>query len=84
MRFSADYSRRKNIDRIEGYFDLTSLRCGESTQINLVGSDQATVEIYRMGYYQGLGARLVEKKKIGSSWEFTAAASMCQGSTYLS
>ena len=70
MRFSADYSRRKNIDRIEGYFDLTSLRCGGSTQINLVGADQATVEIYRMGYYKGLGARLVEKKKITSGWEF--------------
>lgn len=73
MRFSADYSRRKNIDRIEGYFDLTSLRCGESTQINLVGADQASVEIYRMGYYKGLGARLVEKKKITSGWEFKAS-----------
>ena len=73
MRFSADYSRRKNIDRIEGYFELTSLRCGESTQINLVGADQASVEIYRMGYYKGLGARLVEKKKITSGWEFKAS-----------
>jgi hypothetical protein len=72
MRFSADYSRRKNIDRIEGYFDLTSVRCGESTQVNLVGSEQATVEIYRMGYYKGLGARLIEKKKIASGWNFTA------------
>ena len=72
MRFSADFSRRKNADRIEGYFDLTSLRCGESTQITLVGSDQATVEIYRMGYYGGVGARLVEKKKIASDWKFTA------------
>lgn len=72
MRFSADFSRRKNAERIEGYFDLTSLRCGESTQINLVGSDQATVEIYRMGYYGGVGARLVEKKKIASDWKFTA------------
>jgi hypothetical protein len=73
MRFSADFSRRKNIDRIEGYFDLTSLGCGESTQINLVGADQASVEIYRMGYYQGLGARLIEKKKITSGWEFKAS-----------
>ena len=79
MRFSADYSRRKNIDRIEGYFDLTSLRCGESSQVNLVGSDQATVEIYRMGYYQGLGARLVEKKKITSGWEFTASGKYLPG-----
>ena len=79
MRFSADYSRRKNIDRIEGYFDLTSLRCGESTQINLVGSEQATVEIYRMGYYKGLGARLIEKKKITSGWNFTATKKYLPG-----
>lgn len=79
MRFSADFSRRKKIDRIEGYFDLTSLRCGESTQINLVGADQASVEIYRMGYYKGLGARLVEKKKITSGWEFTAGEKYLPG-----
>ena len=79
MRFSADFSRRKNIDRIEGYFDLTSLRCGESTQINLVGADQASIEIYRMGYYKGLGARLVEKKKITSGWEFTAGEKYLPG-----
>ncbi len=79
MRFSADFSRRENTDRIEGYFDLTSIRCGESTQINLVGSDQATVEIYRMGYYHGLGARSVGKKKITSGWEFTASGKYLPG-----
>jgi hypothetical protein len=79
MRFSADFSRRKNIDRIEGYFDQTSLRCGESTQVNLVGLDHATVEIYRMGYYKGLGARLIEKKKIASGWKFTAGSKYLPG-----
>ena len=79
MRFSADFSRRKNIDRIEGYFDLTSLRCGESTQINLVGSDQATLEIYRMGYYKGLGARLIEKKTVNDGWKFRASEKYLPG-----
>ena len=79
MRFSADYSRRKNVDRIEGYFDQSSLRCGESTQINLVGADQAAVEIYRMGYYKGLGARLIEKKKVKRGWEFKASKKYLPG-----
>lgn len=79
MRFSADFSRRKNVDRIEGYFDLTSVRCGESTQIHLLGSKQATVEIYRMGYYKGNGARLVDKKKIKTGWEFRASEKYLPG-----
>jgi hypothetical protein len=79
MRFSADFSRRKNVERIEGYFDLTSLRCGESTRVNLVGTKNANVEIYRMGYYKGLGARLIEKKKIASGWEFTANSKYLPG-----
>ena len=79
MRFSADFSRRKNVDRIEGYFDLTSVRCGESTQIQLLGSKQATVEIYRMGYYKGNGARLVDKKKIKTGWEFRASEKYLPG-----
>lgn len=79
MRLSADFSRRKNIDRIEGYFDSTSLRCGESTQVHLVGTKSASVEIYRMGYYKGLGARLIEKKKIKSGSEFTASSKYLPG-----
>jgi len=79
MRLSADFSRRKNIDRVEGYFDSTSLRCNQSAQIKLVGTKSANVEIYRMGYYKGLGARLIEKKKIKSGWEFTAGSKYLPG-----
>jgi len=57
FRLSADFSRRKVIDRAEGYFDTTSLRCGESAKLTLVGSEKAKVSIYRMGYYEGVGAR---------------------------
>ena len=39
FRLSADFSRRKAIDRAEGYFDATSLRCGESAKLTLVGSE---------------------------------------------
>ena len=57
FRLSADFSRLKAIDRAEGYFDTTSLRCGESAKLTLVGSEKAKVTIYRMGYYDGVGAR---------------------------
>ena len=72
MRFSADFSRRKKIARAEGFFNLTSIRCNESTQLSLVGTEKAIVEIYRMGFYNGAGARLIAKKKIEDGWVFTA------------
>lgn len=79
FRFSADFSRRKSADRIEGFFNQTSLRCGESTKVNLVGADQALVEIFRMGYYKGAGARLIEKKKIKNGSTFTASEKYLPG-----
>ena len=30
MRFSADFTRRKEVPRVEGYFDQTSIGCGQS------------------------------------------------------
>ena len=72
FRLSADFSRRKQIPRIEGYFGTTSLHCGESTRLNLIGAKRAEVEIYRMGYYKGLAARKVETFRISSGWEFKA------------
>ena len=59
LRFSADYSRRKNIPRIEGYLNTTSATCGDSVSLKTVGSKQFEVEIYRMGFYKNTGARLV-------------------------
>jgi hypothetical protein len=73
FRLSADFSRRKNIDRVEGYFDKTSLRCGQNTVLTLVGAKSARVEIYRMGYYNGAGARKVSSVKINSGWNFIAS-----------
>ena len=47
FRFSADFSRRKNLDRAEGYFDTTSLRCGATAKLTLVGVAKAKVTVYR-------------------------------------
>jgi len=59
LRFSADFSRRKNVPRIEGYLNTTSATCGESITLKTVGSKQFKVQMYRMGYYKNTGARLV-------------------------
>ena len=79
FRLSADFSRRKNIDRVEGYFDTTSLQCGQSAALTLVGAKSAHVEIYRMGYYNGAGARKVGSVTIKSGWSFTASPSYLPG-----
>ena len=68
LRFSADFSRRKDIPRIEGYFDATSVGCGEKTSLRTVGADRADISIYRIGYYKGAGARLVATVKSAKSF----------------
>lgn len=59
VRFSADFSRRKNVPRIEGYLNTTSASCGDSISLKTAGSKKFKVEMYRMGYYKNSGARLV-------------------------
>lgn len=68
MRFSADFSRRKDLPRIEGYFDATSIGCGEKTSLKTVGAQRADISIYRIGYYKGAGARLVTTIKSAKSF----------------
>lgn len=52
--------------RIEGYCSHTSVRAGETITFHLSTTPAAnvTIDLYRMGYYQGLGGRHVAK--IGS------------------
>jgi hypothetical protein len=79
FRLSADFSRRKSANRIEGYFNSTSLRCGQAAMLTLVGAPKATATIYRTGYYQGIGARQVEKFSISSGWTFKATSKYLPG-----
>ena len=60
LRFSADFSRRKDVPRIEGYLSSSSATCGEKLTLTTVGSKRFTASIYRMGYYNNHGARLVK------------------------
>ena len=63
LRFSADFSRRKDVPRIEGYLSSSSGTCGEKLTLTTVGSKKFTASIYRMGYYNNSGARLVKLLK---------------------
>ena len=63
LRYSADFSRRKDVPRIEGYLSSSSATCGEKLTLTTVGSKTFTASIYRMGYYNNHGARLVKLLK---------------------
>ncbi len=63
LRFSADFSRRIDVPRIEGFLSSSSGTCGEKLTLTTVGSKKFTASIYRMGYYNNSGARLVKLLK---------------------
>jgi hypothetical protein len=63
LRYSADFSRRKDVSRIEGYLSSASATCGDRLTLTTVGSKKFTASVYRMGYYKNSGARLVKLLK---------------------
>ena len=77
MRFSADFTRRKEAKRVEGYFDQTSIGCGQSASLKIVGARSADISLYRIGYYKGAGARLI--KTIKNAKQVTATQSTPPG-----
>ncbi len=72
LRLSADFSRRKKMPRIEGYLDATSIGCGSTTRLTITGANSADIALYRIGYYQGKGARLVATIKSARSISATS------------
>jgi len=80
VRMSADFSRRKTADRVEGFFSTTSLSCGESAELIIVSPPKkTTVSIFRTGYYKGKGARFISKEVIRGDWSFTPSESTPPG-----
>lgn len=59
LRFSADFARRTETPRIEGFLSSASATCGDTVSLTTVGSKKFQVEIYRMGFYKNTGARLI-------------------------
>lgn len=77
VRFSADFSRRKDVPRIEGFLSSASASCGQSVSLTTMGSKKFQVEIYRMGYYKNAGARLV--RTLASPKSITVDSAMVPG-----
>ena len=77
MRFSADFSRRKDVPRIEGFVSSASATCGDDLSVITVGSKKFDLDIFRMGYYNNKGARLV--RTLNSPKKITVDSSMVPG-----
>ena len=77
MRFSADFSRRKDVPRIEGFVSSASATCGDNLSITTFGSKKFDLDIYRMGYYNNKGARLI--RTLDSPKKITVDSSMAPG-----
>jgi hypothetical protein len=77
LRFSADFTRRREVPRIEGHLSSASATCGESVSLTTVGSKKFQVEIYRMGYYKNAGARLI--RTLASPKSITVDSTMVPG-----
>lgn len=63
--------------RAEGFFNRFSVACGEVAKLEL--SLPARIAIYRLGDYQGAGARLVKTAQVKKYWSFTADSTMPPG-----
>ena len=77
MRFSADFSRRKDVPRIEGFVSSASATCGDNLSVTTVGSKKFDLDIFRMGYYNNKGARLI--RTLDSPKKITVDSSMVPG-----
>lgn len=77
MRFSADFSRRKDVPRIEGFVSSASATCGDNLSVTTFGSKKFNLDIYRMGYYNNKGARLI--RTLDSPKKITVDSSMVPG-----
>jgi hypothetical protein len=77
LRFSADFTRRKEVPRIEGFVSSASATCGDIVSLTTIGSKKFQVEIYRMGYYKNAGARLI--RTLASPKSITIDSAMVPG-----
>lgn len=74
MEYSGDYTRKQKDSSIlkwmsayngqgpvDGWFDHVSATCGQSVGLHISGNGRPVkLQLFRMGYYGGAGARLVE------------------------
>lgn len=60
-------TKSKYTGNVEGWFDKVSATCGDTVGLHLSGNGRnVTVNIYRMGYYNGALARLIYTQVVNS------------------
>lgn len=77
MAYSGDYSGRKILfssrwsarsfvsKGVHGWFDATSATCNQEVGLHIsADSPSVTIKVFRMGYYNGAGARLIKEDQI--------------------
>lgn len=74
---ASGWDREAPSKRSEGYFNRFSVGCGEKAQLRI--SQPARIEMYRIGYYNGTGARLLRTAVVQKFWSFTVGPEMPPG-----
>lgn len=69
LEYSGDYGAPEklapgqtfNSKSVDGWLDAASAKCGDVIGLHLTGNGKPiTIKVFRMGYYNGAGARLIE------------------------
>ena len=65
IRINVDKVFEERSQVVQGWFDRESVSCGESVGLHLSGNGRnVVVDLYRLGYYKGTGARKILSKEI--------------------
>jgi len=74
---ASGWDKEAQSKRAEGFFNRFSVSCGESAKLQITNS--ARIEMYRLGYYNGDGARLMKTAAVQKYWSFTVTPEMAPG-----
>ena len=87
MEYSGDYTRQardntsvskwmpstKGPGPVEGWFERASATCGEMVGLHISGNGKpVTIQVFRIGYYNGRHARLIEKAIVADVPKYSA------------
>lgn len=74
---ASGWDQEVSAKRAEGYFNRFSVGCNESAKLKI--SRPARIEMYRLGFYNGDGARLIRTATVKAYWSFTVTPEMPPG-----
>ena len=74
---ASPWDREEISQRAEGFFNRVSVGCGEKAKLKI--TKPARIEMYRLGYYNGAGARLIRTAAVKEYWSFTVTPEISPG-----